>query len=143
MSFDLLISQGDLKIGPDGDLQKVRDSDKLIQDILKIALTPVGANPFFPWYGSNVARSLVGSPFNQSIAGPIASDQLRASLARIQVLQRGQFTNGQRMTPAEMLAAIREVRVERNQTDPRIFRVFIQVLSRALTTASTAFDVSL
>ena len=39
MSFDIKISQGDLAIGSDGDLARVEDTDKLVQDVLKILMT--------------------------------------------------------------------------------------------------------
>ena len=41
MSFDFRIINGDLEIGTDGDLGKVEDTEKLIQEILKMAHTPL------------------------------------------------------------------------------------------------------
>ena len=43
MSFDIKIKSGDLVI-TQGQLQKVIDSEKLIQDILKMRLTTAGSN---------------------------------------------------------------------------------------------------
>ena len=48
MSFDLQIKNGDLQIGSNGDVAQVFDTEKLVQDILKILLTQSGANTFFP-----------------------------------------------------------------------------------------------
>lgn len=143
MSFDLKIIDGDLNIGDDGDLNQVNDGEKLTQDLLKIALTPIGSNPFFPWFGSSISKNLIGTPFNLGIVGPLATDQLRSSLQTLQKLQRLQMNSGQRVSPYELLAAIQQVRIERNVTDPRYFRVVIQVLSKALNSTQTSFDVSL
>ena len=54
MSFDLKIINGDLVI-KNGQLTTVVDSEKLIQDILKICLTEAGSNPMQPWYGSSIS----------------------------------------------------------------------------------------
>lgn len=143
MSFDLQIKNGDLQIGTDGDLQKVENTEKLVQDILKIALTPVGGNPFFPGYGSNISKNLIGNAFNSGFTSSIAEDQLRASLDNLINLQRIQANSGQRITAYEMLAAIQDVKVERNQTDPRFFKVIIKALTKAFTPANTSFTVTL
>ena len=87
MSFDLKIQQGDLQIGTNGDFQRVENTDKLVQEILKIALTPLGGNPFFPFYGSPISRTLIGNPFDFEMTSTIASDQLKASLETLKNLQ--------------------------------------------------------
>ena len=143
MSFDLQIKDGDLQIGANSDLVQVIDGEKLTQDLLKMALTPVGSNPFFPWFGSSISKNLIGTPFNLGIVGPLATDQLRSSLETLQKLQRLQMNSGQRVSPFELLAAVQQVKIERNVTDPRFFRVVIRVLSKALVSTTTSFDVSL
>jgi hypothetical protein len=143
MSFDLKIVDGDLKISSTGDLQKVENTDKLIQDIIKILTVPIGGNPFFPWYGSPISNSLVGNPLSFQFIGTLASSQLRGSLENLQKLQNAQVSTGQKVTPAELLAAIKEVSIQRNQIDPRYFRVVINALSKALTPVNTFFDASL
>lgn len=144
MSFDLKIKNGDLHISSTGDLQKVQDTEKLIQDILKIVTTPLGSNPFFPWYGSSVSSSLIGNPFSFQFVGNLASSQIRESLETLQKWQNVQTSSGQSVTPYELLAAIQEVKVERNQIDPRYFRIVIKALTKALTsTGNIALDVSL
>jgi hypothetical protein len=141
MSFDLKISDGDLVIGSNGDLQQVTNTDKLIQDLLKIAITPLGGNPFYPWYGSPISKSLIGTSFSTDFIASVASSQLRSSLETLQKLQRAQAA-AQGMTALEQLAAIQEVRIERNMTDPRFFTVIIKALTKALTTVKTEFAVN-
>ena len=59
MSFDLKLKYGDLLLS-NGDFKQVTGTDKLVQDILKICLTEMGANPLLPWYGSGINKSLIG-----------------------------------------------------------------------------------
>lgn len=143
MSFDLKIEQGDLVIGEDGDLKKVENSEKLIQDILKIAISPLGGNLFFPFYGSPLSRTTIGSVLDNTFLGTIASNQLRNSLETLQKLQKNQQKQGQKVTAQELLATIKEVTIEQNQIDPRFFRVFIQVLAKDLNIVTISFDISL
>lgn len=143
MSFDLSIVNGDLVIASNGDFRKVEDNEKLVQDILKIATTPVGSNPFFPWYGSPLSKTLIGGVFPSGMMDVLASDQLRSSLNVLQKLQEEQAKRGQRVTPGELLAAIREVGIRRNRIDPRHFRITIDVLTKALTPISTGLNVTL
>lgn len=141
MSFDLKIKNGDLQISSTGDLQKVENTEKLIQDILKIVTTPIGGNPFFPWYGSPISNSLIGNPFSFQFVGSMASNQIRQALETLQKWQSAQTSAGQTVTPAELLAAVEEVKVERNQADPRYYRVVIKALTKAFTPANTSFDL--
>ncbi len=141
MSFDLKIENGDLSIGADGDLQKVEDSDKLIQDILKMATFPLGGNKYHPWYGSPISNTLVGNVLDFEFTSTVASGQLRNALEKLQQLQKIQATY-QKVTPAEQLAALKQVNIQRNQIDPRYFRVFIDVLTGAFTSRHTEFGMS-
>lgn len=142
MSFDLRISGMDLQISSTGDLRKVENADKLIQDILKIVYTPLGGNPFFPWYGSPISDTLIGSPLSFQFLESLATTQLRTSLERLQQLQTAQAKMKQKVTASEMLAAIQEVKIARNQTDPRYFKVTIRVLNKAFTSVGTEFEVN-
>lgn len=143
MSFDLKIQNRDLIIGSDGDLQKVTDTDKLVQDILKLALTELGANPFFPWYGSPLGSNAIGNVMDFELISAISRDQLRQSLQMIQNLQSQQVRLGQQVSAAEQLAAIKSIEIRRHMTDPRIYRVDIEAMSKALTPISTSFNMSL
>jgi len=142
MSFDLKLKDRDIVIGSNGDLQKVEDSEKLIQDLLKIAITPLGANPLFPSYGCLISKSLAGAVIDSNITSSVASSQLRTAIETLQNLQKVQMGT-QRVSPAELIASIKNVSVLRNQIDPRFYRIFISVISRALTEENTNFDISL
>lgn len=141
MSFDFKVVSGDLAIGPDGDLLQVIDTEKLIQDILKMVTTPLGSNVFFPWYGSSVSKSLVGAAFDMEFVSTIASGQLTNSMETLQRLQQVQAQR-QAVSPGELIAAIQQISIERNQIDPRFFRILIKVVTRALTSAQTEFELN-
>ncbi len=143
MSFDLAIAKGDLVIGSNGDLKKVEDNEKLVQDILKIALTPIGGNPFYPSYGSAVAKTVIGSAMPFDMLNQIGSEQLRNSLDNLQKLQKAQSQRGQRVSPGETLAAIRSVSIVRNRIDPRHYSVNIDVVTKDLTLLRPTFSIVL
>ncbi len=86
MSFDLKIKNGDLVIN-NGLLQTVIDSEKLIQDILKMCLTTAGTNPLHPWYGSFLSRTIIGNPNASEILVQISKSQLTTALENLKNLQ--------------------------------------------------------
>lgn len=143
MSFDLKIQGGDLALSGTGDLAIVENTEKLVQDVLKIVSTQIGANPFFPWYGSPITKSLVGRPYDTEFINAIATQQLRTTLERLQGMQKDQLRTNQVVTPREQIAAISNVQVERNLTDPRFFKIVLTVLSKAFLEVQTQVDITL
>ncbi len=142
MSFDFKILNGDLVVGTDGDLAQVSDTDKLVQDVLKMLMTEIGSNPAFPWYGSSVSATMIGSPYDEEFISSVATSQIRSSLEILQNLQSEQATK-QIVTPGELLAAIKSVDIVRNDVDPTFFSVLLSVLTKNLTIANTSFNVTL
>ena len=140
MSYDFRIINGDLRIDANGDIDKVEDSEKLIQEILKVAHTPLGSNVFYPWYGSQISQSLIGNALDMEFVSTVASSQLQSSLENLQRLQQKQALE-QRITPFEQLAAVKGVSITRNQVDPRFFLVIIEAVTRALSTVTTRFSI--
>ena len=141
MSFDLKIVSGDLVVR-NGDLKKVVDTEKLIQDILKICLTTAGTNPLQPWYGSFLSRSIIGSPQATSMLVQIGKSQLTTALDNLAALQQLQVKSFQRVSADEQISAISDISITRNQIDPRLFYVEIKVLTKGLKPITTAFRVS-
>lgn len=141
MSFDLQIIAGDLVISG-GDLVKVTDSAKIIQDILKICLTNVGSNPLQPGYGSFLSRTIIGNPMVSSTIVQIAKAQLNTCLTNLQTLQQTQIKQRQRVTADEQLAAITNISVIRNTIDPRLFSVTISALTKGFKPITTSFTVA-
>jgi len=143
MSFDFKLIEGDLVIGTNGDLDTVENTDKLIQDILKMLLTPTGANIFFPWYGSLLSSAIIGSPMEDEFIETAATIQITTALQTLQTLQREQMASFQKVTPSELLAAIKEVAVERSQVDPTYYAISVRILTKDLKTAVASFNVTL
>lgn len=144
MSFDLKLEQGDIQVGNNGDVAKVENSEKLTQDVLKAISTPLGANVFFPWYGSPITQALVGTAFDRRFVGAIAAQQIRTTLERLQELQEEQLLNaGQVVTAQEQIAAIQNVFVDRNTVDPRFFIIELTVLSKAFRRIQETLNISL
>jgi len=143
MSFDLKIFDGDLKLGTNRDLATVEGVEKLTQDILKMVSTPIGGNPYFPWYGSPIERSLVGTAYETQFISNIASNQLRTTLEMLQNMQKEQLKTPQIITPQEQIAAIQNVSVNRNEVDPRFFIILITVLNKAFRRVQIPLQVSL
>lgn len=144
MSYDLKIVNGDLARSSSNDLEKVENSDKLLQDLLKIIVTPLNGNPFFPFYGCPLTRSLVGVAYESNFISGIAQNQLRNSLETLQAIQREQLSKtNQVVTPHEHIAAIENILVERNASDPRFFRIGLSVISKAFRRTETALNVRL
>lgn len=141
MSFDLKIIQGDLVI-KNGGLQQVIDSEKLIQDILKICLTTAGTNPIHPWYGSFLSRTIVGNPMDTKMLLNISKSQLNSALENLKNLQDLQLKSFQAITADEQLGAVLDISVSRNSVEPRLFDITIKALTKGLKPITTAFRVS-
>lgn len=141
MSFDLKIVNGDFVLA-NGKLKTVVDSEKLIQDILKMCLTTAGSNPIHPWYGSFISRTIIGNPNYTSILVQIGKSQLTTALQNLKDLQDIQSKSFQRMSADEQIASISDISVLRNQIDPRLFSIVIKVMTKGLKPITTAFEVS-
>lgn len=141
MSFDLKLRNGDISL-KNGQPETVIDSEKLIQSILKICLTEVGANPLHPWYGSFLSRTIIGNPQHSGILVQIAKSQLNTTLENLKNLQDAQNRSFQRVSADEQISAIMEISVVVSQVDPRLFDVRISVLSKGFKPISTAFSIS-
>lgn len=123
MSFGLKIVQGDLSLGSDGDLEKILDTDKLVQDILQIILPTL--------YSATTDNLISEELLHSSIQSTVSN--LLETLQKLQSIQ----SKFQILTPAEQLLAVKSVNPERNPIDPRYLEVAINVISRALTPVST------
>jgi phage baseplate assembly protein W len=141
MSFDLKLTSGDLTI-KNGTLQTVTDTDKLIQDILKICLTDVGGNPIQPWYGSFLSRSIVGSALDPSVTVSLAQSQIQNAIGNLKSLQSAQVSSLQSVTPSEMISAILDISVLQSNADPRLYDVLVSIVTKAFKKVSPSFTIS-
>lgn len=141
MSFDLKISGGDFVI-KNGELQIVTDTEKLIQDILKLCMTTAGTNPLHPWYGSFISRTLIGSVMDTDVLVQISKSQLNSALDNLKNLQNIQVKSFQKVSADEQIGSISDISVIRHPIDPRLFSVRVKVLTKGFKSVSTSFNVT-
>ena len=132
MSFDLALNKGDIAIGSDGDLKKVRNSSKVVQDILKILHTPIGSNPFFPSIGNALTFSNIGQNINKQFAETKVASSVTQSIQLLQSMQKSQVISGQQVTPEETILGISQVTAEQDPLDPRQFNITVVVQTQAV-----------
>jgi hypothetical protein len=141
MSFDLKIVNGDI-VFENANLAVIRGKDKLVQDILKMALTSVGANPLQPWYGSFLSKTLIGSVLQTDIVLTYAKSQLQNSLETLKKIQNLQVAAGVKMSPEEQISFVKDISITRNSVDLRLYSVVISVINRAFGKVNVDFGVS-
>jgi len=130
MSFDIKLKDGQIQLKPIGDLDIVYNTEKLEQDVIKIAITPLGANKLHSWYGSILSQTLIGAPFDLELAKNLSVDQLISSLENLRILQIQQ-SQQQNVSASEAIANILDVVFERDEKEFRKLSVFIKILSRS------------
>ncbi len=136
MSFDLSLSKGDLTVAGDGDLNKVRNTPKVIQDVLKVLHTPVGSNPYFPRLGNFLTTLNIGENLNSQFVESRVESSVTQSIEILQSLQRQQELI-QTVTAEEKIANLSRLEATRNDQDPRQYDIDIAVL----TGAGTSIDI--
>lgn len=141
MSFDLQIVSGDLVV-KNGELSRVSDTFKLAQDVLKICITPMGSNLMYPWYGSLLSKTLIGSPLTDDIIFQVGRVQLQNSIENLKSLQELQSRTPQNVSPFEQISAIMGVYINRNLNDLRLFTVNVKVLSKGFVPLDSAFTIN-
>jgi len=133
MSFDLSLNRGDLTIGADGDLGKVRNTSKLIQDVLKGIHTPVGSNPYLPSYGNPLTFKNIGEVLQSDFMESRVEADITKIIETLQSVQRRQELV-QLVTLEEKIKGLEQVIATQDSTDPRQFNISIKVLTGALDT---------
>jgi hypothetical protein len=141
MRFDLKILNGDLVIDSTGDLKKVEKTDKLIQDLLKICTTPKGSKRKYPFYGSLISNSLIGSAFPEDFINSYASSQLKDSVQSLLDMQKIQ-QKFQYMSPEESIAALSQISIQRAVNDTRYFLIYVSVINKAFSKTSAEFELN-
>jgi len=142
MSYDLKLDQGDLRIANSGDLAVVVDTDKLIQDLLKIIITPLRGNKSHLWYGSSVNGAIIGESFDLDFVSDSATAQVRNAVENLFRMQLSQ-SQIQILSPAEAISAVKDIYVNNNPIDRRVVEIKVSVITGALTVESVRFTVRL
>lgn len=140
MSFDLSIEKGDIKINRDGTVKAVSGNAKLKQDIVKILLTDLGDNKFHLNYGSKIGALQIGHYADNTLMSLDIESSARNALQNLMALQKSQQRR-QALTPGEIIVDILNVKVNRDQADPRMYNIFVSVLTQELTEISSFVSV--
>tara|TARA_A100001011_G_C14259991_1_gene821914 strand:+ start:868 stop:1299 length:432 start_codon:yes stop_codon:yes gene_type:complete len=142
MSFDLTLNKGDIKIDKTGEVSLVSSNSKLRQDIIKILLTETGDNKFHPDYGSQVGSLKIGSTSDARLVESDLNTSANKALRNLMSLQRAQ-SRRQQLSPGEVIVQVLDVSVTRDELDPRMYNIFVSVLTQALDEVKSNITVRL
>jgi len=131
MSFDLQIKHGDLVLDNSGSLSIVSGNNKIRQDIIKILLTRLGDNRFHSRYGSDIGSLNIGGAADQQL---IELDLRRSAEEAVRYLISLQKAQGMRqvLSLSEVIVDIVEISTERDTGDPRLYNIFVSVLTQKM-----------
>lgn len=116
--------ENDYRFDLQGEAVLVQDADLLYQAALKILLTQVRSNPYFPSYGSAI-MSRIGAKAVGAVSSLIVAD-VQTALANLQAQQQAQARR-QVLSAKERLYSVSSVRVTPNPTDPTVFALDVVV----------------
>lgn len=131
MSFDLKIKNGDIVIESSGLLASVSGNQKIRQDIVKILLTNFGDNKFHIRYGSDVGALKIGEVADQKIIEMDIKRSVEEAIRYLISLQKSQ-SRSQYLSSSEIILDISNISTERDSEDPRLYNIFISVLTQKL-----------
>jgi len=126
MSFDLRLQNGDITLGADADFDTVTNSNKLVQDVIKMITTPAGSNKFQQQIGSLINKRLVGQVLTAQNTITVLQSSVEEALVLLQKLQKAQAQT-QALTPAETIVSINSINVSRDSTEPRQLNVVLKI----------------
>lgn len=131
MSFDLKIKNGDIVLDSSGLLTSVSGNQKIRQDIVKILLTNFGDNKFHARYGSDVGALKIGEVADQKLIEMDIKRSVEEAIRYLISLQRNQ-AKSQVLSLSEVILDISSISTERDSADPRLYNVFISILTQKL-----------
>lgn len=137
MAYDLLLTDGDISFGPDGNPVTVTNNDKLKQEISKILLTPIGADPGDLQYGSQL-RDVLGRPVDFNVTQTLVAKAVAESLKYLQSLQLVQSTK-QTFNFPEVIGSVDAISV----SQPSLSQVSVQVAITSVQGLRTIYSVGL
>lgn len=124
--------ENDWRYDSKGGVVKVRNTDLLLQEVVKITYTEKGSNPIHPWYGTGILEA-VGQKLSEKgiIQNMIVSD-VRDAFRRWQSVKKQQEEDvGQFVSDEEYPFQLLVVNLEQDSEDPTIIYVNATVQSRS------------
>lgn len=140
MSFDIKIISGDFSFDSQGRFNLVRDNNKLVQDVLKLINTTLGADAFVPNYGVSITNVSIGALTTANVIAQQLEAEILTGIQRIQQEQQS-LEQQQLLTPAERIQNIDQVFVEQDEVDPRQYNIFIELTTQARTPITVNTEV--
>lgn len=120
--------ENDYRFDTQGATMMVADENLLYQSVLKVILTEIRSNIYYPWYGSTLS-SLIGSKVLGGTAAGIRQSVTQA-LTMFQNLQSS-LSKYQRITAKERLFAVDGIGVTQSPKDPTVFLIEVNVRNYA------------
>lgn len=116
----------DIKIDEDGTIPQVFREDKLLQELEKITITPLGNNLFHEAYGTLVDNVFSSAP-SRDLRETLLKQSIIAAVGRIQTNQQLEIRRGYGFSPAELITNIEKIEVFDVYEEPRSigYRVYI------------------
>jgi len=142
MSFGLKLKNGDLKLTKEGTLETVTKNSKLRQDIVKMLLTKKGSVKYHKEYGSELGIISTDNYMGEDLIESKVEQTIYEGISKLISLQKVQ-SQRQILSPAEMILSIKGVSVERDVDDPRLYNVFVSVITQQLSEISESITVRL
>jgi phage baseplate assembly protein W len=142
MSFGLKLKNGDLKLTQEGTLETVTKNSKLRQDIVKMLLTKKGSIKYHKEYGSELGIISSDNHINNDLMESKIEQTVYEGISKLISLQKVQIQR-QILSPSEMILNIKKVHVERDVGDPRLYNVFVSVITQQLSEISESITVRL
>lgn len=125
--------ENDWRFNADGLPLIITNDNLLYQSCLKILLTELKSNIYYPWYGTNL-MSLIGSKSNAASAVNIRQG-IQNALATFQNLQNQQ-SKYQNISPKERLYSVDSIGVKQSESDPTVFLVDVSVRNYSMSPIS-------
>lgn len=121
--FVFSVYENDAQFTSGKQIRLLEGTDKLIQGILKILLTPLGSSLEDSGYGTNL-DSGVGSKLQQENYADLRTGVFNA-------LEHYQQMNQDNDNPDEIIQEIDEVKAVRDDIDPRVILIYISVITQS------------
>lgn len=112
-----------------GGYVKVRDEQKLLQDLKKIIKTDLESDPVAPWYGTTFNK-IIGTKMFPEITKTKITDEIVTALSKLKSLQIQQ-EEYQKMTGNEFLDTISKIDVQENVSVPTLYVANVEVITQA------------
>jgi len=112
-----------------GQYEKVRDENKLTQDLKKITRTILGSDPVATWYGTSF-ETIIGTKTFPEITKTKITNEIVTALSKLKSTQIQQ-EEYQEVTDSEFLDTISKIDVQESLTTPTLYTADVGVITQS------------